>query len=159
MRVDVIRSKRRKKTAQATLLADDHVRVLLPGWVRPEDEAAWVQPLVDRLARRVAQRSVDLTERAALLARRYRLPEPASIRWVSNQGKRWGSCTPSTGEIRISDRLADGGVPQYVLDYVVVHELAHLRHADHSAAFKALEARFPRVERANGYLEALGRLG
>ena len=156
MNIEVVRSSRRKKTAQATLVADDHIRVLLPGWVRPEDEHAWVQPLVERLARRHRAGAVDLEERAAALARRYRLPTPASIRWVSNQGRRWGSCTPSTGEIRISDRLA--GVPAYVLDYVVVHELAHLAHADHSRAFHDLADRFPRAERATGYLEALGTL-
>ncbi len=155
MRVEIVRSAKRKKTAQATLVADDHVRVLLPGWVRPEDEHEWVQPLVERLTRRVRAEGVDLEERAAVLARRYRLPLPTSIRWVGNQGRRWGSCTPSSGEIRISDRLAKA--PPYVLDYVLVHELAHLVHADHSPAFHALVDRFPKAERACGYLEALGR--
>ena len=156
IRVDVVRSARRKKTAQATLVADDHVRVLLPGWVRPEDEHEWVQPLVERLTRRVRSDGVDLEERAAAVARRFGLPAPVSIRWVGNQERRWGSCTPSSGEIRISDRLT--AVPGYVLDYVLVHELAHLVHADHSPAFRALVDRFPRAERARGYLEAMGRI-
>jgi predicted metal-dependent hydrolase len=155
MRIEVVRSARRKRTAEARVVADDHIRVSLPGWVRPEDEHEWVQPLVEKVHRRLRSAQVDLAERAAALARRYRLPAPSSIRWVGNQGSRWGSCTPATGEVRISDRLA--GAPRYVLDYVVVHELAHLVHGDHSAAFKALENRYPRAERARGYLEALSR--
>ena len=60
----------------------------------------------------------------------------------------------ATGEILISHRLTD--VPPWVLDYVIVHELAHLREAGHSAAFDALVARYPLTERARGYLEAFG---
>lgn len=145
---------RRKRTAEARFVTDDHIRVLLPGWVRAEDERSWVEPLVDRLSRRQRSDNVDLTERAAIVARRYDLPVPTAIHWVGNQGSRWGSCTPSTGDVRISDRLV--GVPPYVLDYVLVHELAHLVHADHSPAFRALVDQYPRAERARGYLEALG---
>ena len=155
MLIEVVRSARRKRTAEARLIADDHIRVSLPSWVRPEDEHEWVQPLVDKVNRRLRSARVDLAERAVVLARRYRLPAPASIRWVGNQGTRWGSCTPATREVRISDRLADA--PRYVLDYVVVHELAHLVHGDHSRAFKELENRYPRAERARGYLEAMSR--
>ena len=155
VRVEVVRSTRRKRTAEARLISDDHVRVSLPSWIRPEDEHEWVQPLVEKVTRRLRSDGVDLTARAAALARRYRLPTPAAIRWVGNQGTRWGSCTPATGEVRISDRLADA--PPYVLDYVVVHELAHLVHGDHSRAFKELEDRYPRAERARGYLDALSR--
>jgi predicted metal-dependent hydrolase len=155
VRIEIVRSARRKRTAEARLISNDLVRVSLPGWVRPEDEHEWVQPLVEKVTRRLRSAEVDLTERAAVLARRYRLPVPSAIRWVGNQGSRWGSCTPSTGEVRISDRLADA--PRYVLDYVVVHELAHLVHGDHSRAFKELEDRYPRAERARGYLDALSR--
>jgi predicted metal-dependent hydrolase len=156
MHVEVVRSARRKRTAEARFVTDDHVRVSLPGWVRPEDEKAWVEPLVERLTRRHRSQVVDLDARAASLAKRFDLPLPAAICWVGNQGSRWGSCTPSTGEVRISDRL--GGVPRYVLDYVLVHELAHLVHADHSPSFRAIEDRYPRAERARGYLEAWGQL-
>ena len=105
------------------------------------------------MTRRFSRRrtGVDLARRAADLARRYRLPTP-EIRLVSNMRERWGSCTPGTGTIRISDRMAT--FPGWVLDYVLVHELAHLRHADHSAAFHELEHRYPKAERAIGYLIA-----
>jgi predicted metal-dependent hydrolase len=65
---------------------------------------------------------------------------------------RWGSCTPATRSIRISNRLAP--FPSWVLDYVIVHELAHLSVPDHSRAFWTLVERFPKAERARGFLVA-----
>ena len=88
-----------------------------------------------------------------MLCARYRLPVPASVRWVDNQQTRWGSCTPQDRTIRISSRLAS--VPLWVLDYVLVHELAHLVHADHGAEFWTVVARYPKVARAQGFLEGL----
>jgi len=58
------------------------------------------------------------------------------------------------GAVRVSRRLAD--FPPWVLDYVLVHELAHLAEADHSPAFWALVARYPLAERARGFLMAKG---
>jgi predicted metal-dependent hydrolase len=66
--------------------------------------------------------------------------------------ERWGSCSPATGAIRISDRLA--AYPSWVRDYVIVHELGHLTHASHSDAFWRLVNRYPLAERARGYLIA-----
>jgi len=75
------------------------------------------------------------------------------VRWVPPMRTRWASCTPAEGTIRVSDRLRD--VPAWVLDYVLVHELAHLRVAAHNKEFWALCARYPKTERAIGYLEGL----
>ena len=75
-------------------------------------------------------------------------------RSVDNQAWRWGSCTPSDGAVRISSRLARE--PGWVLDYVIVHELAHLLVASHGQAFWALVNRYPRTERARGFLMARG---
>jgi len=72
--------------------------------------------------------------------------------WTDNQRKQWGSCDTITHAIRISTRLA--AYPPWVLDYVIVHELAHLVVADHSPAFAAIVDRYPRAERARGYLLA-----
>ena len=52
----------------------------------------------------------------------------------------------------MSTRLA--AWPPWVLDYVLVHELAHLVEFDHSPAFHALVDRYPRAERARGFLIA-----
>ena len=80
-----------------------------------------------------------------------------SIRWVSNQRSRWGSCTVATGDIRISDRLKQ--VPDYVLNAVIVHELTHTFIPNHSAEFYKWADKVPYAERARGYLEAYQRFG
>lgn len=153
MRVEVVRSPNRRKTVQARQVGGV-LRVSIPGSMSKAEEERWVAEMVDRMARRTAVREIDLEERAAALARTYRLPAPASIRWVHNQNSRWGSCTPADGSVRISSRLSD--FPAWVVDYVVVHELAHLREANHSPAFWALVDRYPRAERARGFLLAKG---
>jgi predicted metal-dependent hydrolase len=133
----------------------DTVVISLPAHIPRADEQQWIDDMLARLQRSESRRRPDddLDQRAARLAQRY-LPgdrRPTSVRWVSNQHRRWGSCTPSEGTIRLSDRMK--GMPAYVIDYVLVHELAHLHEADHSPAFHALVARFPHVAKAQGYLE------
>jgi len=79
-----------------------------------------------------------------------------SIRWVSNMRKRLGSCTvggPTDGDIRISDRIK--GWPEWVIAYVVAHELAHRKFPDHSKAFWAYLGRFPEAERARGFVQGV----
>ena len=78
---------------------------------------------------------------------------PASVRWVTNQNGRWGSCTPADRTIRISHRVQD--MPDWVIDYVLLHELAHLIVPSHNARFWALVGRYPKAERARGYLEGV----
>ena len=76
---------------------------------------------------------------------------------MSNQNGRWGSCTPADRTIRISDRIMD--MPEWVIDYVLLHELVHLVVPSHSARFWALVGRYPRAERARGYLEGVSAAG
>ena len=78
---------------------------------------------------------------SASLCATYDLPSPASVRWADNQLSRWGSCTPSDGTIRVSSRLA--AFPRWVLDYVLVHELAHLVIFGHGPEFTAIVDRYP----------------
>ena len=153
VRVEVIRSSRRRKTVQAAE-ADGIVKVWIPAAMSQADEQRWVAEMVARLDRRKATDATDLDARARLLAARYRLPRPTSVRWVDNQHARWASCTPSDGVIRVSSRLA--GFPAWVVDYVLVHELAHLVEPGHSPAFWALVNRYRRAERARGFLLAKG---
>jgi len=152
-RVEVVRSTKRRKTVSAREV-DGVIRVSIPASMTRAEETRWVDEMVRKLTRRTTATEIDLEERAARLADRYGLPRPASIRWVGNQGSRWGSCTPADRTIRISDRMA--GFPPWVLDYVLVHELAHLVVAAHDERFRALEARYPRAERAIGFLIAKG---
>ncbi len=151
--VEIIRSDRRKRTLQASVVAGA-IQVRVPAGLPPEEERRLVDELVRKLRRKVEAGAVDLAARASVLARRYRLPQPSEISWSGRQHLRWGSCTPAHGAIRISSRLAS--VPGFVLDYVLVHELAHLEVAGHGADFRALEARYELAERARGYLMALG---
>ncbi len=151
--VEIVRSTRRRKTVQA-VLADGVIRVHVPARMSDHEVDSYVAELVPRLERRSRSDHIDLTARASTLAKRYQLPMPASIEWADNQRRRWGSCQPSSQRIRISAQLAE--CPPWVLDYVIVHELTHLVHADHSPAFTALVDRYPRAERARGYLLARG---
>jgi predicted metal-dependent hydrolase len=151
--VEVVRSKKRRKTVQARQVGDV-LRVSIPASMTKAEEQKWVAEMVRRMERRSASSAVDLTARARQLATRYGLPAPLSIRWSERQEWRWGSCTPADGTVRISTRLARE--PAWVLDYVIVHELAHLEVADHSRAFWQLVERYPKAERARGFLIARG---
>jgi predicted metal-dependent hydrolase len=153
VKVEVVRSPRRRKTVQAREV-NGVLRVSIPATMTKSDEERWVAEMLRRMARRNAANGLDLQRRAEQLATRYRLRQPRTIRWVDNQAWRWGSCTPADGAIRISSRLASE--PPWVLDYVIVHELAHLDIPRHDAAFWALVNRYPKTERARGFLIARG---
>jgi predicted metal-dependent hydrolase len=73
---------------------------------------------------------------------------------IASQRRRWGSCSPS-GEVRLNWRIV--GAPKRLVEYVVVHELVHLRHADHTAAFwRALETVMPDFEERRAQLREVG---
>ena len=150
--VEVIRSERRVKTVSARIV-DGVIRVRIPSWMSAADEQTFVTDIVERIEQERRSQAIDLEARARALATRFDFPQPTSIRWSTRQRLRWGSCSTDSGHIRISDRLVD--VPPWVLDHVIVHELAHLEVPDHSPAFHALVERNPLAERAKGYLMAL----
>jgi len=158
-KVEVRRSTRRRRTVSA--YRDGEVTVvLLPARMTLAEERRWVALMLERLAakesrRRPAGGDDVLLQRAGRLGASYFDADvrPASIRWVDNQNARWGSCTPEDRSIRLSARLQS--MPAWVVDYVIVHELAHLKVPGHDAAFWALVAAYPRAERARGYLEGV----
>ncbi|MDO4928933.1 MAG: M48 family metallopeptidase [Corynebacterium sp.] len=160
LEIKVIRSTRRKRSAAARINGNV-IEVRIPAGLSTKREAALIEDVVAKVHRRSTSVGVgdeQLTLRAEELNRTY-LDSKASwrsIRWASNQLRRWGSCTPSTGEIRISSRLRE--VPGYVLDSVLLHELAHTIESNHSKAFYDLLANYPKQERAEGFLEAWGRM-
>ena len=149
--IEVVRSARRKRTVGAQMVGEV-LRVTVPTWMSAREQAMWVDKMAARFTRKRSTDAVDLPARAKTLARRHDLPHPRDIRWVDDMRTRWGSCTPVSGTIRISSRVST--FPSWVLDYVIVHELAHLEVPDHSPAFWRLVARFPLAERARGYLIA-----
>jgi predicted metal-dependent hydrolase len=157
-RVEVRRSARRRRTVTAYRERDTIV-VLIPGRMSRSDEQRFVDDMVERVLAKEARTAAPagdeaLRARAEELTATY-LPadttRPRAVSWVHNQRLRWGSCTPSTGVIRLSHRLQ--AMPDWVVDYVLLHELAHLIESNHSRRFWALVSQFPRAERARGYLE------
>lgn len=159
--VEVRRSARRRRTVSAYRDGDVTV-VLIPARFSKAEERRWVAEMIARLQAREARRqSGPRRSDEALLARARQLSvtvldgaaRPTSVRWVTNMASRWGSCTPSDGTIRVSSRLRD--MPGWVLDYVLVHELAHLLHSEHSAEFYQLANRFPRQRDADLFLKGL----
>lgn len=155
--VEVRRSHRRRRTVSAFREGDRTV-VAIPARFTAAEEREWVQRMLARLAaqeRRRRPSDRQLAERAAELSRRYLHGRavPTSVAWAENQNRRWGSCTPADGSIRISTRLR--GMPRWVVDYVLLHELAHLLHAGHGPEFWALLDGYPRMERARGFLDGI----
>jgi len=157
--VEIQSSARRKKTGTANW-SGSRIIVQIPANVRGKDRTMFVDELVERLLTQrpqVAAGDGMLEERARLLAAQYNDGvEPVSVRWVTNQQARWASCSPGTKEIRVSSRLRQ--CPEWVIDAVLVHELAHLQVADHSPAFYEIANRHPRQDDSELYLEgyALG---
>ena len=151
MHVEVKRSQRRHKTVQARMV-DGVLQIAIPGRMSSSEEQHWVEVMRARFSREGSADRIDLTAKATTLAATYGLREPAEIVWSERQKTLWGSCTPATGRVRIATRVAP--FPDWVVDYVIVHELAHLTHHDHGAAFWELVNRYPLAERARGYLLA-----
>jgi predicted metal-dependent hydrolase len=159
--VEVRRSVRRRRTVTA-YREQDAIVVLIPQSMSRADERRFVDDLVRKVLARESRvspphRDSELAERACELVDRYlapaleSFPEPRAVNWVTNQQQRWGSCTPSTRTIRLSNRLQ--AMPSWVVDYVLVHELVHLVEVTHSARFWDLVGRYPAAEKAKGYME------
>jgi hypothetical protein len=150
--IELVRGTRRRKHVEA-VLNGDRLRVSFPHWMSVAEASQIAEELAERMRRRIEPERIDVAGRARRLAREYGLPRPRSVRWVDNMRQRWGSCTPEDGSIRVSSRLA--AFPSWVLDYVLVHEIAHLCVASHGPQHDALVNRFPLAERARGFLTAV----
>jgi predicted metal-dependent hydrolase len=160
--VEVRRSRRRRRTVSAYRDTDGTIVVLVPSRLSRAEELEWVETMVARVERSEARRKPTddaLLARAQQLSEKYLegLARPATVRWVDNQRTRWGSCTPRDRSIRLSTRLQ--GMPAWVVDYVLVHELAHLLESGHTDAFWRMVDRYPKAERAKGYLEGVESVG
>ncbi len=157
--IEVRRSARRKRTVSARREGDRTI-VMVPASMSKREEARVVAELVAKLdaresRRRIARSDESLARRAADLAARYvpEAPTPTSVRWVTNQNSRWGSCTPADGTIRLSHRLRD--MPEHVIDAVLVHEITHLVVSGHGPSFDAVAGRHPRMAEAMAFLDGV----
>lgn len=162
--VEVRRSARRTRTV-AAFWENGTAVVAIPARFTAAQEKEWVQRMLVKL-RRQGERGAAagrkrpvsdaaLAAHAATLSERYLGGRaiPTSVRWVGNQNSRWGSATPSEGTIRLSDKLRP--MPQWVIDYVLLHELAHLLVPGHNAAFWKLLESYPDTGRAKAFLEGV----
>ena len=159
LQVEVIRSHRRKKTVQAKVV-DDKLHVYLPAGLSKKRESELIDMMMEKVEKKRLKKELNdddyLKTRFNEFNKKYFNGELelVSIKYVTNQNTRNGSCTPANGTIRISHRLAD--MPKWVLDYLIMHEMAHLLHPDHSKRFwdKVNEYRY--TERARGFLICKG---
>ncbi|NJP68818.1 YgjP-like metallopeptidase domain-containing protein [Streptomyces spiramenti] len=155
--VEVRRSSRRRRTVSAYREGGRTI-VLIPARMSEDEERRWVSVMMEKLAAQEQRRYLDdaeLAARAEQLSARHLdgRAVPRTVRWVTNQQSRWGSCTPAAGSIRLSHRLQ--GMPEYVLDYVLLHELAHLLVPGHGPGFWRLLEGYPHTDRARGFLEGV----
>ncbi|GAA3282089.1 M48 family metallopeptidase [Paenarthrobacter aurescens] len=162
--VVVRRSARRRRTV-AAFWEDGSAVIAIPASFTKSQEREWVRKMLAKLkkqgerqtgsGRRRPATDQALAKHAEYLSQTYLggRAVPSSVRWVSNQNSRWGSATPADGTIRLSNKLQR--MPQWVIDYVLVHELAHLLVAGHNAAFWKLVEAYPETQRAKAFLEGV----
>ncbi|MEC5197982.1 putative metal-dependent hydrolase [Arthrobacter sp. PL16] len=158
--VEVRRSARRKRTVSADI-RDGVIRISIPGHFSASQERHWVERMVEKLsAKYLDAPPVEddapvqaLLQRAEELAGRYLGGRgiPGRISWVTNQNSRWASATPAHRSIRLSHRLQ--GMPEWVTDYVILHEMAHLIEPSHNAVFWSLLASYPHTGTAKAFLD------
>ena len=154
--IRIVASRRRRRTVAARLRSGV-LELLVPDWMSGAERERWAEEMRQRLEKRMERvRPSDdrLVQRARSLNERH---FGGRLRWTSiafaDMSHLWGSCTYTTGAIRIAQRAAP--LPEWVVDFLVVHELAHLEHSDHGPAFHELENRYPLTERARGFLMAI----
>lgn len=155
--VEVRRSAKRTRTVSA-YRKDGKVIVMIPARFTRAEEAEWVEEMLGKLEnseQRTRRTDEQLMRRAKELSRDYLAgkAKPASVRWVDTMNQRWGSCTTGDATIRLSDRLQT--MPVWVIDYVLLHELAHLLEPSHNQRFWHWVDKYPKAERAKGFLEGV----
>jgi predicted metal-dependent hydrolase len=163
MDVKIIRSSKRKKTISAREV-ESVIHLYLPVGLSREEEfnyVQWAKKRFESLRRKKELKAENadevLEQHARELNKRYFGGELswAQICYTTEQNARmFGTCSTEGKTIRISDRLLK--MPKFVHDYVVVHELAHLKVPGHGHEFWKLVNKYPKTERARGYLMAIG---
>jgi len=159
--IKILRSRKRRRTVNARV-AKDILIVRAPESIPESRLQKVIAELKARIERKQLKEELNKCENLALRAKEFNLRyfdnklNISSIEYVTNQNSKFGCCNYRTGSIRISHRIS--AMPQWVRDYVIIHELAHLVIPDHSRAFWDIVNRYKFVERARGYLIAVGGL-
>ena len=160
----VRRDKRLKKTSRWGWEPDGSILLRVPYRFPKRQIPNLLKQITGQLDKGIKQArrrtDADLQERAEAINKKYfgGQIEWRAIRWVGNMNTRLGSCTnggSTDGHIRISDKIKNW--PQWVIDYVIAHELVHRLHSDHSKAFwETLTQGYPKTERARGFIQGVG---
>lgn len=159
-RVRIRRSTRRRSGASYGWV-DGVLQITIPSAASRRQESVITEQVLQKAqstrTKPIPRSDQNLLARAVELSRAYldSAARPSSVRWVGNQNSRWGSATPAEGTIRLSDRLQ--GMPEWVVDGVLVHELCHLITPGHGhdEDFQAWLARFPRHAEAKAFLDGV----
>ncbi len=155
----IIRSPKRKKTVSAKLVKDI-LYIYAPSYIAEAQLTKIVDSFKSRVAksqlRKELKKNQDLNLIAQRLNERYFNGKLhiKSIEYSVDQDRKFGCCDYNTKCIRISHRLKD--MPEWVRDYVIVHEMAHLVEPNHSGAFWKIIEGYKLAERAKGFLLAKG---
>jgi predicted metal-dependent hydrolase len=151
----VIRKERRKRSISA-FRSGGVIEIHIPARLSKRQEIELIPEMIAMVLKREAKarKGDDQLMQIALGLLEEYLPDfferPTSITWRS-MNERWGSCTTVDGTIRISDRLINA--PEYVLNYIIFHELIHLRVHAHDESFYELLNRYSDQNRAESFLE------
>ncbi|MCP4579094.1 MAG: M48 family metallopeptidase [Deltaproteobacteria bacterium] len=118
---------------QPAKLKGRYLRMQVPD----KKDAQSVKKAVDTWYRMRAAHTLDLyLQRCRTITSRHGVPEPLIA--IRSMRKRWGSCSPK-GRITLNIKLIQ--VPVHCIEYVIMHELCHLKHHNHSKAFYSLLTR------------------
>ena len=159
MEVKIIRSRRRFRTISGRLVKDILV-VRAPAALSPERLEKIVAKFKLKFERKRLKeelnRKHDLVRIAARINEQYfnNKLSVKSIEYVTGQNSKFGCCHHQTANIRISHKV--GLMPEWVRDYVVMHEMVHLIEPNHGKLFWDIVSRYKLAERARGYLMAAG---
>ncbi len=159
MEVKVIRSSNRKKTIQAKMVGDT-LMVYLPLGIHREEERKIIERMKEKIEKKKQKKQINKDDYLIKKFNEFNIRyfqgklKVNSIEFVTNQKNVRGSCTPNKCTIRLSHRLLE--MPKWVLDYVIMHEMTHLVHPDHSKDFWTKVGEYKYTERARGFLMAKG---
>ncbi|VVB97450.1 Uncharacterised protein [uncultured archaeon] len=159
MEVKVIRSPDRKKTIQGRMVGETLI-VHIPLGMHREEERKIIEEMKEKIEKKRQRKQINKND---YLIKRFTgfnneffqgKLKVNSIQFVTNQECVNGSCTPNKRTIRLSHKLLE--MPKWVLDYVIMHEMTHLVHPNHSKEFWAKVGEYQYTERARGFLMAKG---
>jgi len=157
--VEITRSSRRRKSVGARLKGNVML-VSAPCHIPDTSLESIIKSLKEKFSKSLLRKKLNqekcLVDVAEGINRKYFYGKLKDyfIEYVTGQKSKFGCCNYQSRSIRISHRIAF--MPQWVRDYVIMHELAHLIEPNHSKAFWDLVANYKLAERARGYLIAKG---